>query len=279
MIEKATTLARAISATAAQTSVQLLAAGIAFYATLALFPALAALVALYGVWADPQVIPQHMEMLRDILPTEVYGIVEGELLRLLGSETSRHGLALGLWVLLALWLARAGVNGLIAGLDQVHRRAPPRAWWDRLARSLVLTVVLVLFAIVALTAVVIAPVVLAFIPLGPFAATALEVLRILLGVFAVMGAIATLYRFGPRRAEGAGGFHLTYGVVTATTLWIIGSMAFSAYLRNFDDYNEIYGGFGAVIALIMWFYLSAYAVLFGALLDAEVAAGRTDSRP
>jgi membrane protein len=277
VISRLLKLFHALAASARQTSLQLVAAGIAFFATLALFPALAALVALYGVLADPAQILQHLELARDVLPAEVYGTVEGQLLRLLASETNRHGLALVLWIGLALWLSRAGVNALITGLEQVNRRAMPRHWFDRLVRSLILTCFLAVLSVVALIAVVIAPVVLDFIPLGPFASTALEVLRICLGVLTVMLAIAVLYRFGPSQSERARSFEITTGVVVATLLWIVGSSAFSVYLQNFTNYNEIYGSFGAVIALIMWFYLSAYAVLFGAMLDAELAEDQPET--
>ena len=256
----------------------LVAAGVAFFATLAVFPAIAAIVALYGALADPSDILQHSAMLQEFMPQEVYDQLRMQLGLQLARDESRHGFALFAWIALGLWLARAGVNALITGLDQVNPHAKPRGFIDRFVCSLALTVGLIFASVLALISVVIAPIVLAFLPLGPVAELALDLLRWTVALMTIMWGFAAIYRFGPSRLEEARSFKITYGIVIATVLWMLGSAGFSYYLSHFANYNQVYGSFGAVIALIMWLYLSAYAALLGAMIDMELTQGRIRRR-
>lgn len=252
----------------------LIAAGIAFFGMLAIFPAIGAIVALFGLVADPEAVLGQVATLDAFLPPEVVEMISAQLLRVVLAEGNRQGLALALGIGVALWSARAGVAALIDGVSIVHGGAERRAFLAHIGMALFLTGLLVSVVIVALLALIILPTVMAFVDLGPLTALALNLLRWVIAIGAIMVGIGAIYRLGPRKDHRMTEGFLTAGVILATVLWLMGSAAFSVYLANFGNYNEVYGSLGAVVILIMWFYLSGYAVLLGATLDVEIARHR-----
>lgn len=257
----------------------LIAAGIAFFAMLAVFPAIGAVIAIYSYVADPAVVLDHIAMLAAFVPEEVHDLLTAQMVRILLSEEGNSGLAGAVGLGFAMWSARAGVAALIDGVSIVHGGAERRAFFAHLGMALALTGLLVGVVIVALAAVVITPAVLAFLALGPFAEAAIQLVRWSVAIGAVIIGIGALYQFGPRRSNRASNAWISFGAVVASLLWIAGSASFSKYLSNFGNYNEVYGSLGAVIALIMWFFLSAFAVLLGAALDVEIAKVRKFKSP
>ena len=247
----------------------LISAGVAFYTMLSIFPAIAALIAIWGIVADPQTIASQLGMAQQLLPEAAYGIVEGQIEALIRSTDSTLQLTSILSLLLALWTARNGVAALIRGLNAVYREEHRRNPLWRYVVAIGLTLLLIGVAIIAFAAVILVPIILSLMVL-PFGVEALiSALKwvILLGV--VLFSIGLLYRHGPNR-RGARVAWISPGAVFALVTWAAGSVAFSIYLRNFGSLNEVYGSIGAVIALLLWFYLNAYVVLLGALLNAEI---------
>jgi len=265
--------------------VSLMAAGVAFFAMLALFPSITATISLFGYVADPVVVQDNLGMLQPIIPAEVYELITNQVVSLVSSERRALGLASILSLLLAIWSARAGITAMMAGLSVITRKPDRRnLLWNMLV-AYGLTVLLILVTIIAIGSVVIIPVILGFFPLGGFSEVVIDILRWSVAIIAVATGIGALYRYGPsRRARRVP--ILTIGNVLATLLWVLVSVLFSIYLGNFHSYNEVYGSLGAVIALLMWFYLSAFVVLLGAEVNtviedhsariAERAATRAD---
>jgi len=249
-------------------NLSLIAAGVAFYAMLALFPALAALIAIWGFFSDPLIIFEQLVLLERFVPTDAYALIEAQVVSLTKATDSTLGWASALSTIIALWTARSGVAALIRGLNTVHR-APTRAGLRSISTAIVLTMTLILIAIVAVGTIIIFPVALAFLPMAKASAQFLEVLRWVIVISVVLFGFGVLYRYGPNTG-GERANWITPGAIAAVIIWGAVSAGFSYYLSNFGNYNEVYGSIGAVIALLMWFYISAWVVLLGGSLNAAL---------
>jgi membrane protein len=248
----------------------LIAAGVAFFGFLAIFPALAAVIAIWGYASDPVLVSEQLVRLQDFLPAEAYKLVADQVNALLATQDHKLGLASIISTLLAIWSARAGVSALIGGLNAIHG-LPARTGLWHLLQALILTFVLVGLALAVLLLAVIVPLILNLLPLGPAETSALALANFGLSLLLVGFSLALAYRLGPNRDSKATSPKLaTKGLLLAIVLWAAVSRGLVFYLANFNSYNEVYGSIGAVVALLMWFYLSTYAVLLGAAVDAEL---------
>lgn len=250
-----------------QAELDLIAAGVAFYAFLAIFPAAAAVIAIWGFVSDPQLIRQELELLRPVLPPDVLALIAAQIEGLLSVTSSNLGLTTILSTAFALWSARAGVAALIRGLNAIYQRPNRSGHWHQL-RALALTFVLVGLVLAALVLAVILPLILAFLPFGSYSLKALQGTNMALGLALGVLAMALAYRLGPNHGATKPPL-MSWGLLVAVVLWVLATRGFMFYLENFPSYNRIYGSIGAVAALMMWLYVSAYAVLLGAAVDAE----------
>ncbi|MEM6339625.1 MAG: YihY/virulence factor BrkB family protein [Pseudomonadota bacterium] len=247
----------------------LIAAGVAFYGLLAVFPGLAAVIALWGVIGDPALALTELAEFKALLPQDVYGLIETQLKTLAGTDGLTLGWASVLSLALAIWSSRAGVAALMRGLNAIYD-APNRGGLAHYARALFLTLCLIGVALTALVCVVILPVVLSFIPLGPWANAGITAGRWLVALGVLLLGFSLIYRFGPNSDLRRKGL-LSPGAVFATLFWAAASAGFSMYLSNFGNYNEVYGSIGAVIAMLMWLFISAWLVLLGGALNAALS--------
>jgi membrane protein len=246
-----------------QRNIGLIAAGVAFFALLAIFPALAALIAVFGYVADPLVIQDQMALLADLMPPAAHTLLSNQVTRLVWAGDGTLGLASLASTFVALFLARRGVDALLKGLNTVYG-GRKRSGMAQAGAVAIITLGMIIAGVFALLAVLVLPVVLTFFPLGGVVGW-----LALLGRWAIaLGMIAlwlwVFYRIGPNRPRAI----LWPGLLTALVLWVGASAGFSAYISNFGNYNEVYGSIGAVIALLTWFYLSAYVVLLGGVVNA-----------
>ncbi len=246
----------------------LISAGVAFFSMLSLFPALAALIALLGLIADPVVVIAQLEDVRGLLPSDVYDIINAQVVSLVTASSDTLGWAGIVSLALALWSARAGVGAMIVGLNAVYNQRN-RNTVKHYLRALMLTVALVAVGIVATVSLVIIPVFLAFFPLGVIGTLLIDALRWIVAIFVLFAGIGLLYRFGPNR-KAARFRWLSIGAVIAVVFWAILSVGFAYYVGNFGNYNQVYGSIGAVIAMLVWLWISSFLVLFGAALNAQI---------
>lgn len=249
-------------------NVGIASAGVAFYALLAVFPGIAAVISLWGFLSDPAVIDAQIELLREFLPPDAFTLIVGQTERLMAARDTTLGWTTLVSIAVTLWSARLGVGALLIGLNSVHG-VPNRGGFGHAVVAVALTLALVGVVLVALAAFVILPVVLAFLPLGNLGAAALTLANWLVALAVVAGGVALVFRLGPNRAEPLA--RLWPGLVVAVALWGVVSVAFARYLAAFGNYNEVYGSLGAVVALLMWFYIGAYALLLGAVLNVKLA--------
>lgn len=258
-----------------QKNLALISAGIAFYGILAVFPGLAAIIAIWGLVSDPAIVDAQLELMRGIIPDDAFRLLSAQIDQLVRASSSTLGWAGALSILVALWSARSGVSALIRGLNTIHGTSNRGGLMHYLI-ALFLTACLVGVALVALTTIVIVPILLAFLPLGAFAELMIELLRWSTAITVLLMALSLLYRYGPNRPEHRMNW-ITPGSFLVVIFWAAASAGFSFYLSNFGTYNEVYGSIGAVIAMLMWLYISAFLILLGASLNVELARARAAS--
>lgn len=251
-----------------ENNISLISAGVAFFAMLSIFPALAALIAVLGLISDPVVVVAQLEDIRGFLPNDVYQIVNKQVVSLVTARSETLGWAGLVSVSAALWSARAGVGAMMIGLNNVYNQRNRGAARHYL-RALLLTIGLVGVGIIALLTVVVAPVVLAFFPLGPFGNFIADLVRWSVAITVLLAGVGVLYRFGPNRRPARTQW-ISVGAVFAVVSWALVSVGFSYYVANFGNYNQIYGSIGAVIAMLIWLWISSFLVLMGASLNAQI---------
>jgi membrane protein len=245
----------------------MIAGGVAYYWFLALFPALAAVISVYGLVADPESAAAQIESLASSAPGDVQKLLTEQVQRLTGADSALSwGLVLTL--LLTLWSANKGMKGLLSALNVAYDEPDDTRFVAGNAKSFLLTVLSIVGVVLLLAVLVGLPLLLGFIGLGPVAELAIRVLRWPLVAALLLIGLAVIYRFGPNR-KSAKWRWVSPGSVAATLLWLAASFAFAIYASNFGNYNAAYGSLGAVAMLLLWLYLSAYVVLLGAELNAE----------
>lgn len=255
-------------------NVGLISAGVAFYAILSVFPGIAATIALWGMIGDPALALTQLEEFRAVLPSDVYRLLAAQLEALSTTDGLTLGWASLLSFAFALWSARAGAAALIRGLNAIYEM-PNRKGLSHYIRAFLLTFSLMGVVLVAMGCIVILPVVLAFVPLGPVAGFVATLARWSVGIAVLLIGFSLIYRLGPNLQRPKPRL-FSAGAIFATGGWVAASAGFSAYLQNFGTYNEVYGSLGAVIAMLMWLFISAYLVLLGAALNVQLTRSKTD---
>lgn len=250
-------------------NIGVIAAGVGFYALLSIFPALAALIALWGYFADPAVLRDQLDVAQRLLPPDAFKILNDQVSALVSANRSTLQLTSLVSIGIAIWTARNGVAALIRGLNSMYRQNNRTNPISRYGLPIVLTLILILVGFFAFASVVVLPAILAFLPMTTGVGIGIFLGKWAVVLMVVFFGIALLYRYGTNRRAARVPW-ITPGAFVALVLWAAGSAAFSAYLRNFGSFNEVYGSLGAVVALLFWMYLSAYSVLFGAQLNAEL---------
>ncbi|WP_108482830.1 YihY/virulence factor BrkB family protein [Oceaniglobus ichthyenteri] len=251
--------------------VGLLAAGVAFYGLLALFPAITALIAISGLLVEPSQIVAQMEQLSGLVPQEVLTIVTDQASEVAGSRSGGLGLAAIFGLLLALYSASKGMGSLIQGLNVAYDEEEKRGFFKLKLVTLGLTLLLILGLLIGLGATLAVPAVLAFLDMGPLVATIITAVPWIGLVFLTIFGLSALYRYGPSRDEPEWKW-ASAGAITGCVMWIVASAGFAFYVSNFGSYNESFGTLAGVIVLLMWFWISAFIILLGAELNAELEA-------
>jgi membrane protein len=247
----------------------IIAAGVAFYGLLAIFPGLVALVATYGLFADPVQIERHVASLSTILPPEAAQVVMRQLRDLVSTDRTALGLGAIGGLLVALWSASSAVRTLMEALNVAYAEEERRGMIRFYGTALILTLGGVIAVILAIALVVGLPAFLKLIGLSWRVETVVSLARWPILALLAIVAFAVIYRYGPSRSQPR--WHwVSWGATIAVALWIVGSALFSLYVARFGNYNETYGAAGAVVILLMWFLLSSYAILIGAEINAQM---------
>jgi membrane protein len=249
--------------------VSMIAAGVAYYAMLAIFPAVAALISIWGLVADPQQITRQIDRVSSVMPPQAASLIQtqaGELASHAGGGVTFAAIG---GIILALYSANNGTKSLIEGLNIIYDEREKRGFFKLNLVALGLTMLLVVGMILAMALVILLPALLGHLGLGAVLATVATYLRWPLLFVGAMVVLTMFYRYAPSREEPRWRW-VSWGAAAATLLWTIGSIGFSIYVRNFGNYNATYGSLGAVIILLFWLWLSAFIVLLGAELNSEM---------
>jgi membrane protein len=246
-----------------------IAAGVVFYGLLALFPAVTALVSCYGLVAKPDSINDHLSFLQDVMPAEAYSIVQDQIARVIAKGQAGLSLGFAIGLLLALWSANAGMKALMDALNIVNEEKEKRSLIRLSLVSLAFTIAGIVAALAAVGAVVVAPLLLSRVGLAGMTEEIVRFARWPALTAAMLLGLSVLYRYGPSR-RAAKWQWISLGAFFATVTWFAGSAALSYYFANFANYNATYGSLGAAIGTMMWMWMSAIAVLFGAELNSEI---------
>jgi membrane protein len=246
-----------------------LAAGMTYYSILAIFPAIAALVAVYGLFSDPTTIARHLDQLGGFLPGGAIDVAREQLTRVASKGSQTLGLTFLIGLGTSLWSANAAMKSLFDTLNIVHDEEEERGFLRLNAISLGFTVGGVFFIVAALSSIVVIPVLLNFVGLSNAGDLLLRIGRWPAMYLALAFALAVIYRYGPSR-ETARWRWVSWGSAIAALLWLAVSGLFSWYAANFGKFNETYGSLGAIIGFMTWLWISAIVILLGAEIDAEM---------
>ncbi|WP_406854297.1 YihY/virulence factor BrkB family protein [Alsobacter sp. KACC 23698] len=249
--------------------VMAIAAGVTFYALLALFPAIAAFVAIYGLFADPATIQSHLDQAKEILPYGASDIIGEQLKTVTAKGSSTLGITFIVSLLISLWSANSGVKAMLDALNIAYNETEKRSFIKLNAISLVFTLGGFVFLILAIGAVVVVPIVLNVLPLGPALTWVVAIGRWVALLLVVVLALALLYRYGPSRTEPQWRW-VTPGSAAAAIVWVVASGGLSIYASHFANYDKTYGSLGAAIGFMIWMWVSTIIILAGAELNSEI---------
>lgn len=249
-------------------NLSIVGAGVAFYAFVAVVPALAVLIALYALVADPADISGHIAAMANTVPNEAMPLLEEQMKRIAATpQTASISAVIG--VLIALYSSSKATKALIEGLNIAYDETEKRGFIRLNFVALVLTIGAIVGAVVAVALVAVLPSVLERLSITQGTETLLNWLRWPLLVAGFMAALAVVYRFGPSRQHAKWRW-VTPGAVLASVLWVFGSGLFSLYVSRFGSYDKTYGSLGAVVVFLMWLFISAFVILIGAEMNAEM---------
>jgi membrane protein len=243
------------------------AGGVAFFALMAIFPALATIVSLYGLFADPHAIPERLAILAGVVPASVIGLLKQHIMSLAENHISTLNIAFLIGFLVSMWSANSGVSALFDALNVVHGSKETRGLLQFYTRTLAITLGSVVYGVLVLIGVL--PHVFTFVGLSQRADSLAAFFRWPVTLLIVMIGLSIVYRIGPSRSDARWRW-VTLGSALAAVLLVAVSIIFTWYIAEFNSYNRIYGSLGAVVGFMTWIWLSVVIVLIGAELDAAI---------
>jgi membrane protein len=255
----------------------LAAAGCAFYATLSLFPAISMLISVYGLVFDPGSVVPQLAVLKDLLPGPAYTLIE-ERVMLLVAQPGRHlTVGLGIAFLVSFWSSASASKAVLAAMNVAFDATDRRPFFRFQLIGLAMTLSAVVCVVLAIAVLVVLPRVILFTGLSAFGAALIQIasFSLVVGFFAV--GIGLLYAHGPSRTPPPTA-RVVPGTALATLLWLLSSYILSLYVGRLANFDATYGSIGAVVGIMLWFYVSAYAALLGAELNAQLEKAEIQRR-
>ncbi len=249
--------------------VSIVAAGCAFYATLALFPAISMMVFLYGLVFDPVTVEPQLTHLQQLLPPSVYMLIDERVHQLVTQQHASLSLGLAISTLVTLWSSATGTKSLLAGLNLAHGLPEERGFFHFQATAFGMTLCTIVAVVLAIAILVFLPAAISLIGLSDYQGGLIWTcsLGLLLGVILLL--LTVLYRYGPSRRPHSW-LQVIPGAVLATVLWMVASTLFSLYVGRLASYDRTYGPLAAAVGVMMWLWVSVYVILLGAELNAEL---------
>ncbi len=249
--------------------VALVAAGCAFYATLAMFPAISMLISVYGLLFDPVSVLPQLATLQDLLPPSAFKLISERVTMLVSKPPGSLGWSLLVSTAVTLWCSASGTKSLIGALNLAYEEREQRSFLEYQATAFAMTLCVIMGTALGLGFLVGLPPMLSLLGFASHMQAMIRAFSSAMLILSVLVALSLLYRYGPSRAAPRWRW-ITPGSMVATTIWVAASALFSWYVGRFATYDAMYGPLGTVAGVMMWFYVTAYAVLLGAELNAEL---------
>lgn len=248
-----------------QGNMSLIAAGVAFYFLLAVFPLLAALISMYGFFVEPETLSQHINILIGVIPEQSRSILEEQITGLVSTDDKALSISFFISLLLTIWSGGKSSVALITACNISYQENERRSFFKMVIARIVLTLATVTFILLMLLLVVVIPLLLTYVNESSRNILALLTWPLLLLLFSL--SLSCLYKYAPHRTTAKWRWVIP-GALLATFFWLGGSFLFNLYIAHYAGYNKTYGSMGGVIILLMWFYVTAYTVLLGAEINA-----------
>ncbi|WP_037324704.1 YihY/virulence factor BrkB family protein [Salinimicrobium terrae] len=252
-----------------ENNVSIVSAGVAFYAFLAVFPAIGALVSIYGLAMDPESIQQQLDNISSVMPDQALEILEKQLEDIVSTSGSALGWSMALGILFSLWSANKGTKSLFTGVDIAYGTNDDRGFIKQNALTLLFTLAAVILVIISMGVIVIFPAIVEHLGLPSGIETLISYGRWLILAAIVIFFLAAIYKYAPAKESSKFKWVLP-GALLATVLWLIASWGFSFYVKNFGSYGEVYGSISAVVVMLLWLFLTSFIILLGAELNSEI---------
>ncbi len=252
-----------------QDNVSIVAAGVAFFSMLAIFPMITAGLSIYGFFADPAIAQEQLYAVSDILPEDVWVLINDQVQAVTSASNTAIGFKIALGIFAALWAAGAGIRAMIRGLNIAYGETNNRHFLKNSALAAAFTIGTILMTLISLTVIIGVPSVLMVLKLDGIIAKLTKILPWSLLIFAFSFSCTFLYRYGPTRRPAKLRWVIP-GVIFATLSWLIISAGFSKFVAAFGTYNKTYGSLGAVIVLLVWLWLTNLVIIVGAEINGEM---------
>lgn len=250
-------------------NVSIISAGIAFYAFLAIFPAIAAIISIYGLIVDQSTVQQQLSSITEILPQQSSQLIRSQLNQIVSGSSTALSWGLVFSIILSIWSANRGTNALFQGINIAYDEKINRSFIKNTALTLLFTFLGIIVTIISMVLVIALPAIFDSIKLPQNLQFTIQLLRWILLASILMICLSALYRYAPDRKNPKWRW-VSWGSVIATIIWIAGSLGFSYYVNNFSNYNATYGSLAAVVILLFWFYISSFIIIMGAELNSEI---------
>lgn len=249
-------------------NVSIVSAGVAFYGFLAIFPAIGALVSIYGLAMDPQRIQKQLQQISSVMPAQALEIIEAQLESLVSTSGTALGWSMAFGIILSIWSANKGIKSLFTGVDIAYDLKNTRGFLRQNALTLLFTFAAIILVILSMTVIVVFPAIVSYLGLPSGVEDLINYGRwvILAGIVVLF--LAYIYRYAPAKKTPKLKWVIP-GALLATFLWLIASWGFSFYVKNFGSYGEVYGSISAVVVLLLWLFLTSFIILIGAELNSE----------
>ena len=251
-----------------ENNVSIVSAGVAFYAFLAVFPAIAALVSIYGLAMDPQSIQNQLSQISGMMPQQAYEILKNQLQNIAKTSGSSLGWSMAIGILFSIWSANKGTKSLFTGVDIAYDTESDRGFIKQNALTLLFTFGAILLVIVSMALIVAFPALVHTLKLPSTIDSLISWGRWILLALLLIWFLGMVYKYAPDRTKPDFKWVLP-GSLLATFLWLIASWGFSYYVSNFGSYGEVYGSISAVVVMLLWLFITSFIILLGAELNSE----------
>ncbi len=252
-----------------ENNVSIISAGVAFYAFLAIFPAIAALISIYGLAMNPQNIQDQISQLYGVMPQQAYEILKGQIEKLMETSGTALGWSMAISILFSIWSANKGTKSLFTGVDIAYDTQNNRGFIKQNGLTLLFTFGAIILVILSMVLIVAFPALVGQLGLPSTVENLISWGRWILLAIVVVWFLGMVYKHAPDKSTSDFKWVLP-GALLATLLWLIASWGFSYYVSNFGSYGEVYGSISAVVVMLLWLFITSFIILLGAELNSEI---------